>query len=65
MEVSELRPAMLETQAIKSDASHLDLQQGVLKQPLIQLLEDVFLNKKFFDHLLLKLRVRMFLLHLL
>ena len=56
---------MLETQAVESDAPHLDLQQGILKKPLIQLLEDVFLDKKFFDHLLLKLRIRMLLLHLL
>lgn len=57
LEVSELWPAMLETQAIKSDAPYLDLQQGILKKPLIQLLEDIFFDKKFFDYLLLKLRV--------
>ena len=65
MEVSELWPAMLETQAVESDAPHLDLQQGILEKPLIQLLEDVFLDKKFFHDLLLKLRIRMLLLHLL
>jgi hypothetical protein len=56
---------MLETQAVESDAPYLNLQQRILKKPLIQLLKDVFLDKKFFDRLLLKLRVRMFLLHLL
>lgn len=56
---------MLEPQAIKSYAPHLDLQQRILKKPLIKLLEDIFLDKKFFDNLLLKLRVGMLLLHLL
>lgn len=65
LEVAKLWPAMLEPQTVESDAPHLDLQQGILKKPLIQLLEDVFLDKKFFDYLLLKLRIRMLLLHLL
>ena len=65
MEAPELWPAMLETQAVESDAPYLNLQQRILKKPLIQLLEDVFLDKKFFDSLLLKLRVGMLLLYLL
>jgi hypothetical protein len=56
---------MLETQAVESDAPYLNLQQRILKKPLIQLLEDVFLDKKFFDSLLLKLRAGMLLLYLL
>jgi hypothetical protein len=43
LEAPELWPAMLETQAVESDAPNLNFQQRILKKPLIQLLEDVFL----------------------